>query len=265
MKKVVKSGGITLKKQYGQHFLKEISYIHTMLDAVDITDVSVFEIGPGQGALTQEILKKDVARLWAFEIDQEWVTYLEQHIKDARFTVHHTNILDVDFLQFKDYEPWVLLANLPYQITFPLLHLLQKYRHYLKEGVIMMQEEVAQKVVAFKGRNYGFSSLFFQHYFEWKLMDKVPPSAFLPPPKVFSRLLYFKPKEHVASIVCKYDFWKFIKVCFKQPRRILKNNLQQSSYDCARIPEKFMSLRAQQLVMDDFLFLWNVVRPVDCE
>ena len=86
----------------------------------------------------------------------------------------------------------------------------------------MIQEEVAQKIVKTSGRGYGFPSLFFQHYFEWKLLEKVPPGAFFPPPKVYSRLLYFKPKKMLQQIPDEAEFWEFIKHCFAQPRRTLK-------------------------------------------
>lgn len=253
------SQGIALKKKYGQHFLQDVSFIHNMLDKVSIVGRSVFEIGPGQGALTREILKHDVARLWVFEIDQEWVNYLTKTIKDDRFSIHYTNILDVDFSMFEAHQPWTLLANLPYQITFPLLHMLQRERSKLYEGVIMVQEEVAQKIVATRGRDYGYSSLFFQHYFDWQLMDKVPPSAFYPPPKVDSRLLYFKPKKTPKVIPQEESFWVFIKACFKQPRRTLKNNLQQTGYDISGIAEDVLVKRAQQLDMQALLGIWNTL------
>jgi len=260
VKKKPTSQGITLKKKYGQHFLQDISFIHSILNKVSVTGRSVFEIGPGQGALTREILKTDAARLWAFEIDSEWVQYLESTVKDERLTIHHTNILDVDFSLFKKHQLWTLLANLPYQITFPLLHMLQRERVLLHEGVIMVQEEVAQKIVASRGRDYGYSSLFFQHYFEWELMDKVPPSAFYPPPKVYSRLLYFKPKKECMEIKDEQAFWRFIQCCFKQPRRTLKNNLQQTQYALQNIPEEMLAKRAQQLSMQDLLAVWEMVR-----
>ena len=92
-----------------------------------------------------------------------------------------------------------MLANLPYQVTFPILHNFQKNRHLLKEGVIMIQEEVAEKILKTSGRGYGYPSLFFQRYFTWKKLDKVPPTAFFPPPKVDSRLLYFKPRMEITD------------------------------------------------------------------
>lgn len=253
--------GIPLKKRYGQHFLRDDTIVYKIVERVTLTDASsVFEIGCGDGFLTRVILQSPLARLWIFEIDPEWAQYVKKTITDSRLHIFEHNILDVDFSVFEANKPWTLLSNLPYQITFPILHLLQKHRRILKEGVIMVQEEVAQKIVKTKGRGYGYPSLFFQHFFEWELLDKVPPSAFFPPPKVFSRLLYFKPIATVSPIADEEHFWKFIRVCFKQPRRTLRNNFMQTHIDISMIPEKLLAMRAQQLTMDDFIDLWELIR-----
>lgn len=255
------SQGIPLKKQYGQHFLRNQSVVEHILDQVKLTDQSsVFEIGCGDGFLTQEILKHPLARLWVFEIDPQWAGYVRKALPDKRMHMKLANILEVNFTEFELNKPWTLLANLPYQITFPILHLLQQHRDVLKEGVIMVQEEVAQKIVKTSGRGYGFPSLFFQHYFEWQLLQKVPPSAFHPAPSVDSRLLYFKPKAEITAIPDEENFWRFIKVCFRQPRRTLKNNLATTHYDIKAIDEKTLALRAQQMNMNDFLKLWQLFK-----
>ncbi|MCK5633150.1 hypothetical protein KAH94_05340, partial [bacterium] len=163
-----------------------------------------------------------------------------------------------DFSKFEEHKPWTLLANLPYQVTFPILYMLQKNRHLMREGVVMMQEEVAQKITKTSGRGYGYPALFLQRYFKLELLKKVPPEAFYPPPKIFSRLVYFKPKENVQAIPDEKKFWKFIKICFHQPRRTLRNNLSQSHYDLDKIEEKLLVLRSQQLGMKDFLNIWAI-------
>ncbi len=89
----------------------------------------------------------------------------------------------------------------------------------------------------------------------------MPPGAFYPPPKVYSRLLHFKPKQNVEPIEHEAEFWKFIKLCFRQPRRTLKNNLMQSHYDWKKISEEQLGLRAQQMVMADFVALWRQLSP----
>ena len=162
----------------------------------------------------------------------------ERTYPDSRMTVFTENILDTDFSRFEADRPWTLLANLPYQITFPILYRLAEYRLLLQEGVIMVQEEVAQKILKTSGRGYGFASLYFQYYFTWRALDKVPPTAFYPPPKVQSRLLYFAPVLDPQPIPDEKGFWAFIKRCFQQPRRTLRNNLQSCHYDLTRIKEE---------------------------
>lgn len=252
--------GIALKKQYGQHFLREQSFIDQMIAAVDLsTHSSVFEIGCGDGFLTRSILQQSIERLWIFEIDPAWAAYVRTTYSDKRMIILEENILEADFSSMEPYAPWTLLANIPYQITFPLLHLLQEHRNLLKEGVIMIQEEAAQKLVKTHGRGYGFSSLFFQHFFELKLLAKIPPSAFYPPPKVHSRLLYFKPRSVLDEIPDEKEFWRFVKHLFNQPRRILKNVLQSFHYDLAKVAEETLALRAQQLNKEQIIALWMCV------
>lgn len=253
--------GIQLKKQFGQHFLRSQHIIDSMINNVDLnSDSSVFEIGCGDGFLTRSILKTDIKRLWIFEIDPEWASFVAYNYPDERMQIFQENILDVDFTRFKENKPWTLLANLPYQITFAILTKLKDNRELLKEGIIMIQEEVAQKIVKTSGRGYGFQSLYFQHYFTWRLLDKIKPSAFFPPPKVDSRLIYFKPKEKLQEIPDEQGFWQFIKHAFSQPRRTIKNSLQSYHYNLEAIDEATLALRAQQMSMQDLLNLWQIIR-----
>ncbi len=254
------SHGISLKKRYGQHFLREQIFVDHMIDAVDLTEKSsVFEIGCGDGFLTRSLLKTPLKQLWVFEIDESWAEHVGKTYPDARMTIFTENILETDFSRFGADKPWVLLANLPYQITFPILYRLAEHRTILQEGVIMVQEEVAQKILKTSGRGYGFASLYFQRYFIWRALDKVPPASFYPPPKVQSRLLYFAPITDPRPIPDEKEFWIFIKRCFQQPRRTLKNNLQPFHYDLSRVKEATLLLRAQQMGMDDLLELWKVL------
>jgi len=254
--------GIKLKKQYGQHFLRDVKIVNHMIDAVQLNSKSsVIEIGCGDGFLTQAIVAQPLKRLWIFEIDPDWADYVRKAIPDKRIEIFLDNILDVDFQRFEEHAPWVLLSNLPYQITFPILHMIYANRHLFQEGVIMIQEEVAQKLVKQSGRGYGFPSLFFQRYFELKLLNKIPPAAFFPPPKVHSRLLYFKPRADVAEIPQEQEFWKFIKICFAQPRRTLRNNLATTHYKHDLLSDDILALRSQQMSMQDFLRIWKILNP----
>lgn len=252
--------GIELKKKHGQHFLKNGMYIIPMLEAVKLDNtISVMEIGCGEGILTGYILGGPCKQLKVFEIDEEWAEYVwNKYGSDSRLHITLNNILDVDWSSLQSEQPWVLLANLPYQITFPILYLLKENREMFLEGVVMVQEEVAQKIVQMSGRGYGYHSLYLQRYFSWKLLTKVPPEAFYPAPKVFSRLLYFKPILQVDPIEKEEEFWKFIKLCFHQPRRTLRNNLAQSHYPIEKLDDDLLKKRAQELSMKDFLQIWTV-------
>jgi 16S rRNA (adenine1518-N6/adenine1519-N6)-dimethyltransferase len=255
-----KQHGIVLQKRYGQHFLRDQNIVDHMIENVHLQrDSSILEIGCGDGFLTRSILKQNFTSLWVFEIDHEWATYVHNAYGDQRMTIFEENILDVDFSRLAAHQPWTILSNLPYQITFPLLYLFQRHRLLFKEGVIMVQEEVAQKIVATKGRGYGFSSLFFQHYFSWRLLDKIPPDAFYPPPKVNSRLLYFKPRLILEQIIDEEGFWRFVKSCFHQPRRTLKNNLMQAALPISKVPQEFLTLRAQQMTKEQLQEVWQKV------
>lgn len=251
-------GGIKLKKQFGQHFLQDQSVVDCMINAVKPND-NIFEIGCGNGFLTKSILKMDFTNYWIFEIDPEWAEYVKKNYSDNRMTIFCQNFLDTDMSVFKEYGKWTLLANLPYQVTFPIFYKLLKNRDLIQEGVVMIQEEVAQKIVKTSGRGYGFNSLYLNHFFDWKLLVKIPPTSFYPAPKVVSRLIYFKPKQNIDIIIKEEEFWQFIKQIFSQPRRTIKNNLLSYHYDLSKLSQDTLNLRAQQLSKKDLLDIWNSI------
>ncbi len=257
---MAQTDGIFLKKKLGQHFLRDSSVTDGMINRVEMTNMPVLEIGCGDGFLTRALLQHPVSKVQVFELDTEWADYVRKTVRDKRLTVENVDVLRADFEILRADAPWLLLANLPYQVTFPILHRIQQYRDLFKEGVVMVQEEVAQKIVKTGGRGYGYPALFFQHYFEWELQQLVPPHAFFPPPKVNSRLLYFKTRVITDPIPDEPLFWKFIKQCFSQPRRMLKNNLTGSIYDPEIVPAQFNGLRAQQMSMADLRLIWDLVR-----
>ncbi len=246
----------------GQHFLRDQRIADNMLASVSLNDTSsVMEIGCGDGFLTRTILRHSIERLWCIEIDERWASYVQRSISDQRLTVKHQDFLKTNFAEFEPNAPWTVLSNLPYHVTFPILHLLQQHRSLIKEGAVMVQAEVADKIIKTTGRGFGYVSLFFQHYFEWRLLDTVPPEAFDPPPKIMSKTLHFKPIVHPQPIPHEERFWDhFIRCLFKQPRRNIKNNLLQGGYDLAKIPANMYTLRAQQLDKAQIFALWDLVR-----
>lgn len=250
------------KKMFGQHFLRKHSVVDHMIDKVSITSdkTTIMEIGCGDGFLTSAILEQTKCKeLICFEIDHEWAKFVRNKITDPRLDLRLQNILELDLATLSEQAPLVLLANLPYQITFPIIFLIQKNKHLFQEGVIMVQDEVAHKILASHGKGYSSTSLFLQYHFSWEKMEKVEPGAFAPPPKIYSRLLYFKPKLEVQEIPQEADFWKFLKFCFRSPRQTLRNNLRTTHYNLSDFSDDLLKMRAQQLSFDEFLELWKKI------
>lgn len=251
-----------LKKRYGQHFLRDKSVVDAMLAKTHIgVTSSVMEIGCGDGFLTHRILEQLPARLWCFEIDTEWANYVRDQYDASRLRMIQEDFLTTDLDHAVAYAPWILLANLPYNITFPILYRLQAHRHLFQEGVLMMQEEVAQKIIQTSGRGYGYPSLFLQHYFTWKLLRKVPPESFHPRPKVMSRLVYITPIAEPDHIPYEDSFWTFVQACFVRPRKTLRNNLKETGYPLDLFDAATLDLRAQQMTKYEFMRVWRTLYP----
>lgn len=256
---------LELKKKFGQHFLTQSWVVDQAIARVQLDQNSaVLEIGGGAGFLTRAILAQKLGQLLVFEIDPQWASYLQTEfahdIAQHRLTILNQDFLQLDFQQLAPAAPWTILANLPYNVSFPIIESLVRHRTLFKEGVVMVQEEVAQKIVKTSGRGYGALSLFLQYYCDWQLLAKIPPSAFNPPPKVFSRLIYFVPKLQVPAIPDEINFWKFVRMCFKFPRRTMRNNLLSTHYNWQQLSIETLNLRAQQMQIDQFLVIWDLLR-----
>jgi 16S rRNA (adenine1518-N6/adenine1519-N6)-dimethyltransferase len=249
------------KKALGQHFLTKQSVVYHMIAATTVTSqTTVVEIGCGEGFLTRSILNQTPCKqLIVYEIDSSWAALVKQNIKDPRLSITIVNVLQAQWNDLAAAKPLVMLANLPYQITFPIIFKIVEHKELFNEGVIMIQEEVAQKLVAKEGRSLSATGLFLQHHFDFKLMEKIEPGAFNPPPKVHSRLVHFKPKQSILTIPDEQEFWKFVKLCFKSPRQTLRNNLRQTHYALSHFTDETLQLRAQQLSFDDFLTIWHKI------
>ena len=256
------SGGIKLQKKHGQYFLRDKSVVRDMVWHYQLKNVTVMEIGCGDGFLTREILAQPINKLVVFEIDPMWAKKVGDECQNDKLSIVVGDFLEADLQVLNAAAPVTLLANLPYHITFPILHRIHKARNIIQRGVVMIQDEVAEKIVKVRGKGYGYVSLFFQYYFDWKLLTKIPPTAFFPEPKVHSRLIAFTAKAGVTPIIEEKHFWRFIKICFAYPRRTLRNNIVQSHIPLNSLPEDLLALRAQQLSMAQFLQVWDVIRPL---
>ncbi|MEA1923941.1 MAG: 16S rRNA (adenine(1518)-N(6)/adenine(1519)-N(6))-dimethyltransferase RsmA [Pseudomonadota bacterium] len=189
------------KKRLGQHFLRDRQVISRIIDlAAPKPGESVLEIGPGEGVLTAALLESG-ARVVAVETDGDLWEPLEKRfssIPETDFSLQRGDFLKTDLDKIISESrnlsaPVAVVANIPYQITTPILFRLIKYRHLFSRAILMMQEEVAARLVAEPGsRDYGRLTVGVGLYCDIDSGFKVSPNAFSPKPKVWSRVVRFE-------------------------------------------------------------------------
>jgi 16S rRNA (adenine1518-N6/adenine1519-N6)-dimethyltransferase len=228
------------KPKFGQNFLVDDAARHAIVDALgDLTERTVIEIGPGHGAIT-EILALRCHKLVALEFDRALAAELTFRFRDQT----QVQIIEGDFLKTDlralapKGETVDVIGNLPYYITSDILLKLFATENagLVARGVLMMQREVADRVSAEPGvRDYGLLSATAQMSAQVENLFTLPPSAFSPPPDVYSTVLrlHFAPRFAELGVDAE-GFDKFLKQCFAQKRKTLQNNLRAAGY----APEK---------------------------
>jgi len=233
------------KPKLGQNFLVDENACLRIADSLgDVSQRTVVEIGPGHGAITG-LLAPRCARLHCIEFDPALARELTFRFRnDAHVTIHNADILETDLSRLtpntQHLTPSIdVVGNLPYYITSDiLLHLFRFAREgILGRAVLMMQREVAQRIAAQPGvSDYGPLSAFTQLHAQVTELFTLPPSAFNPPPDVYSTVLRldFAPR-FVELGVDAEDFNKFLRGSFMQKRKTLANNLRAAGYNAARL------------------------------
>ncbi len=214
--------GILAKKSLGQHFLCSRPVVDKILEAA-CNASSVLEIGPGPGVLTSALASK-YEKVVALEIDERMIAVLAESARSAEIRQIDALKSDLKDVLKEMPEPRVLVSNLPYYITGPLLAKIEDARGQYSHAVLMMQKEVGDRILAVPGdSNRGSLSVCLQHHFEIEKVADVPPGSFWPPPKVKSIVLKLvpRPESRLDSSVLT----SFVKQGFQQPRKTLINNL----------------------------------------
>ena len=207
-------------------------------------DKPVLEIGPGKGALTDYLLPL-ASHVHAIELDQILVHYLQEKFRDQpNFDVRHGDVLKTDLSQW---GPVQVAGNLPYYITSPIVEKVLALGPLLLHAVFLVQKEVAERVVAAPGtRDYGYLSVQVQVYAEPEYLFTVPPDAFRPPPQVDSAVIALRPRT-TPLVADPAELVRFAGLCFRQKRKMLRNNLAASFPPEAVDAQPEARMRAEQL------------------
>jgi 16S rRNA (adenine1518-N6/adenine1519-N6)-dimethyltransferase len=238
-----------LRQKLGQHFLIRGSILEKIAAAAcPWRESLVVEIGAGRGALTAKLLER-ADRVVAIELDP----YLAEHLRskfagEARLEVVEGDVLEADL------EKWgrmPIAGNLPYYITSPILERITCLTP--PRAVLLLQNEVAERLVAKAGsRAYGFLTIQIAARMEARLLFRVKPAAFDPPPKVDSAVVLLKPRTEPLAVDDIEGFLEFVGQCFRHKRKTLRNNLAEiyGKQEAESWPEA--GLRAEQLSIEQF-------------
>jgi 16S rRNA (adenine1518-N6/adenine1519-N6)-dimethyltransferase len=228
---------VPAKPKLGQNFLRDAQAIDRIVAALgDCSEHTVVEIGPGEGAITRRLATR-AKRLIAVELDPELAAALEPQFPAERVAVVRRDVLQFDFAAAASEAGGKLLVvgNLPYYVTSPILLKLAASHAALERAVLMVQREVADRVAAEPGsRDFGLLSVTVQMYGPAVRLFTLPPSAFSPPPDVYSTVFRWSFAPRFAELgVEETAFLPFARKAFAQKRKTLANNLRAAGYEPA--------------------------------
>lgn len=260
---------LSAKKSLGQNFIIDSNILRKMVDAGEVDkETTVIEIGPGIGALTEQIAKA-AKEVFAFEIDDRFLTVLEDTLSAySNVTVIHQDILQVDFEAFQkeylqDAKRLLVIANLPYYITTPIIMHLLESSLPIERMLLMMQKEVASRLNAEPStKAYGSLSIALQYYTDVELAFTVPKTVFNPQPNVESAVIKLDVREEPAvQVTDEKLFQTIVRASFAQRRKTIWNNLRKALDDKekeAQLREAFVtaeidsSRRGESLSIEEF-------------
>ena len=245
------------KKRLGQNFLINEEVLHDIIDFADLSkDDIVLEIGPGVGFLT-ELLVKHAGMVIAVELDEDAVKVLRE-LDAPNLKIVHQDILKTDIAELVEGKKIKVVANIPYYITSPIIaHLLgeiddlnNKNRACIKDIILMVQEEVARRIVATEksaSKQYGLLTILSQFWADCSLLRIVGQRSFYPAPKVTSALVRLKVNDKPRLELSDYThFRKTIKAAFGQRRKNIKNALVNGGFDKEKVQTALKNLNIDE-------------------
>ncbi len=226
---LLRERGIGLSRRYGQHFLIDGNVLARIVKAADLRpDDAVLEIGAGAGTLTEELCAR-AGHVWAVEQDPRFASLLQEYFHDAaNLTLVHADALDLDLAAVLPGDrPLKMVSNLPYNVATAVM--LKALRELPRLGlmVVLVQREMAQRYLARPGnRDYGIPTLKLNYFCDISRVAQVPPSVFLPPPRVDSTLLRLERRPAGPGLPADTDgFFRLVDAAFSQRRKTLVNSL----------------------------------------
>jgi 16S rRNA (adenine1518-N6/adenine1519-N6)-dimethyltransferase len=268
---IIKKYQFHFKKNFGQNFLIDVNILKKIVEKANVTsDTNVIEIGPGIGSLTEQLAKK-AKKVVAYEIDRTLLPILDDtlaaydNIKVINEDILKANITKMMEAEFDSGEV-IVVANLPYYITTPILMKLIESNLPIKRYCVMMQKEVAERLCGGPStKEYNALTITTQYYTIPKIVLTVPSTVFMPKPNVDSAVLLLEKREQPAvNVADQVFFLKVVRGSFIQRRKTIYNNLKQSLKDLYTPEELLKALdlasinpqtRGEALTIEEFAVL----------
>ena len=263
---IVKRFGLRMNKKLGQNFLVRHDVVADIADAAELNPGDpVLEIGPGIGTLTQALAETGAA-VTAVELDEHLLPVLAktlEHYDNVR--VVHGDILRIDIEEVMNHQPFTVCANLPYYITTPIIMKLLEQKLPIKRIVVMVQKEVAERMVAVPGHKiYGALSVSVQYYTQPEMLFEIPPRAFMPAPEVTSAVVSMTVRqEPPVKLTNEKHFFQVVHAAFQQRRKTLQNALKNTGLSKEQIKAALEAAdidgqrRGETLSLDEFAAIAN--------
>lgn len=273
IEQICKKYGIKAYKDLGQNFLKNDNVLRQTIEVAHLNaeDV-VLEIGPGLGVLTQYLVQ-EAGQVLAVELDERLIPILQKEFKsEENLHIEHANILDIpnsELLQRFGQDitqGYKVVANIPYNITSPILRKFTEQQPIPSECTFLVQKEVAERVTAKPGK-LSILGVATQFYTDAQYCFTVPAHDFLPAPKVDSAVIHLKAHDRYVQILAKKnisnkDFFKVVRIGFSSKRKQLHNNIS-AGFSCGSDDIKAVlqdvglkeTVRAQELTIEQWIDL----------
>lgn len=270
-KKLLRAHGLQPKKSWGQNFLVNPHTVQRIVDTLKPDEDSVIvEFGAGTGALTF-LLAERAKKIYAVERDRELAELLRQELTNEKVVLLEADAARFSLEDLDEAGELLVIGNLPYQITAPILFQLHEQRHTFKRAVVMVQKEVADRLSARPGmgKEYSILSILFGAYFNVKQAIQVSRTHFFPRPKVSSAVVLLETRpEPLVPIADDKWFMRTVKVAFAQRRKTLQNNLRAGFHELEKeaITEVLQELeidpqvRGETLTIEQFVALAKILQ-----
>ena len=237
---ICKRFDIKMSKKLGQNFLIKRGIVDEIVRAAELTPGEpVLEVGPGIGTLTQGLAQSG-ADVTAIELDRRLLEVLDTTLASYdNVRIVHGDVLKLDVPTIMNHKPFKVVANLPYYITTPIIMSLLESKLPIERLVVMVQKEVALRMVAKPGtKDYGALSVAVQYYTEPDIVLDVPPKSFLPAPAVTSSVIrcVLRDKPPV-DVIDEKLFFRVVKAGFAQRRKTFSNTMKTTGLSKDRIEE----------------------------